>query len=192
MANQAINRVTIPTDLVGEKVYLRETLLSDCNDVYLAWLNDDDVSRFLETRFSPQSIETITEFVSKTNSMPDSYLCAIIHRESGRHIGNIKVGPIHPFYRRADISYFIGDRSVWGQGCGSEAVALMTCFAFRDLRVHKLKAFVREFNIGSRKVLEHNGYQLEGMLKKEERYDASSEWEDVFVFGLLSTDYSDR
>lgn len=167
---------------------LRETLLSDCNETYLSWLNDDEVNRFLETRFSPQSIDTITEFVRKTNSGTDAYLCAIIHRGSGRHIGNIKVGPIHPFYKRADISYFVGDRSAWGQGCGSEAVALMTRFAFQELGVRKLKAFVREFNVGSRKVLENNGYQLEGVLKKEERYDDDSEWEDIFVYGLISDD----
>ena len=184
-----MNRVAVPADLVGEKVCLREALLSDCNDHYLGWLNDIEVNRFLETRLAPQSIETITEFVHKTNSSSDSYLCAIIHLESGRHIGNIKVGPIHPHYRRADISYFIGDRSVWGQGCSSEAVALMTRFTFRDLGVRKLKAFVREFNVGSRKVLERNDYMLEGVLKNEERYDENSEWEDIFVYGLLSGGY---
>ncbi len=189
MTDVVEKRVTVPADLAGEKVRLRETLLSDCNETYLSWLNDPEVNRFLETRFSSQNIETIAEFVRKTNSTVDSYLCAIIHRESGQHIGNIKVGPIHPFYRRADISYFVGDRSVWGQGCGSEAVALMTRFAFRDLGVRKLKAFVREFNAGSRRLLENNGYQLEGVLKKEERYDAESEWEDIFVYGLIVDDY---
>jgi len=148
-----MKRVIIPDDLQGDVVCLRETLLSDCNATYLGWLNDKEVNRYLETRFSPQNIKTITEFVHKTNTTPDSYLCAIVHKQSGRHVGNVKVGPIHPCYRRADISYFIGDRSVWGQGCGTEAIALMTRFAFRDLGVRKLKAFVRAFNFGSSKVL---------------------------------------
>jgi RimJ/RimL family protein N-acetyltransferase len=166
-------------------VRLRETQVSDCNETYLSWLNDIEVNRFLETRLSPQSIETITEFVRKTNSTQDSYLCAIIHLESGKHIGNIKVGPIHPFYQWADVSYFIGDRSVWGEGCASEAVSLMIRFAFRDLGVRKLKASHMEFNSGSRKVLQNNGFQLEGVLRKEVRVDRSSQWEDVLVYGLL-------
>ncbi len=185
-------RVKVPSDLVGEKVSLRETQVSDCNEIYLSWLNDVEVNRFLETRLSAQSIETITEFVRKTNSTSDSYLCAIIHLESGKHIGNIKVGPIHPFYQRADVSYFIGERSVWGEGCASEAVALMTRFAFRDLGLRKLKASHMEKNVGSGRVLQNNGFQLEGVLRKEARYDENSEWEDVLVYGLLSDEYSVR
>ncbi len=187
-----MSRVKVPSDLVGDKVRLRETWVSDCNETYLSWLNDVEVNRFLETRLSAQSIETITEFVQKTNSTSDSYLCAIIHLESEKHIGNIKVGPIHPFYRRADISYFIGERSTWGGGCASEAVALMTRFAFRDLGLHKLKASYMEKNAGSGRVLQNNGFKLEGVLRKEARYDENSEWEDVLVYGLLRDEYLAR
>jgi len=184
-----VKRIQIPEDLIGDKVLLREVMLSDCNDSYLNWLNDPEVNRFLETRFSVQSINAISDFVCKMNSTSDTYLCAIIHRKSEQHIGNIKVGPIHPFYRRADLSYFIGNHSMWGHGCGSEAVEIMTRFAFRDLGVRKLKAFIREFNVGSRRVLERNGFQLEGVLKKEERYERGSEWEDVYAYGLFADDF---
>ena len=184
-----MDRLPIPTDLVGEKVYLRETKLSDCNDIYLGWLKDKEVIRFLETRFYKQTLNTIRDFVEKTNSSNDSYLCAIIDIERDKHIGNIKVGPIHPFYRRAEISYFIGDRTAWGKGCASEAVSLMTKFSFRDLNVHKLRGLVREFNFGSRKVLENNGYRLEGILKTEEKYEQDSEWEDVYSYAILDEEY---
>ena len=184
-----MSRIQIPTDLIGRNVYLRETALDDCNQNYLGWLNDEESNRYFDTRLSKQSLKTIYEFIEKTNSSVDSYLCAIVNKKSGNHIGNVKVGPIHPFYKRAEISYFIGDKSQRGKGCATEAVALMTKFAFRDLKVHKLRGLVREFNIGSKIVLEKNGYVLEGILRKEEKYDQNSEWEDVYSYALLNNEY---
>lgn len=185
-----MKRALVPNNLSGKNIYLRETHLNDCNENYLSWLNDPESSRFLETRFANQSLNSIYDFVNKTNSSVDSYLCAIIDVHSDMHIGNIKVGPIHPFYKRAEISYFIGEKSYWGRGYATEAVSLMTKFAFRDLKLHKLRGLVREFNVGSKKVLEKNGYILEGVLRKEERFDKNSVWEDIYSYALLSSEYN--
>jgi RimJ/RimL family protein N-acetyltransferase len=180
-----LERINIPSDLIGHKVYLRCLKLEDCQEYYVSWLNDPEVNQFLETRFYPQSIESIKDFVSKTNNSNHSYLCAIVTVKEGRHIGNIKVGPLHPFYKRIDISYFIGDRDSWGKGYASEAVWLMTKFAFRDLEAHKVKGLVREYNLGSRKVLEKVGFKLEGILKSEEKLSQDSPWEDVYCYAMF-------
>ena len=102
------------------------------------------------------------------------------------HIGNIKVGPVHSHYARADISYFIGDRTAWGQGFGGEAVQLMTDIAFKQLSVRKLRALAREANLASQRVLEKAGYHLEATFKDEERRDPGANWEDVKCFVKFS------
>ena len=33
----------------GNKIYLRDVCFNDVNDTYYSWLNDSDVSQFLET-----------------------------------------------------------------------------------------------------------------------------------------------
>ena len=52
--------------------------------------------------------------------------------EDGRHIGNIKLGPIQWLHRRADLSLFIGDKSCWSLGYASEAIGLVRDWAFRS------------------------------------------------------------
>ena len=98
----------------GEKINLRTVEISDCKQYYLDWLNDKEVNQYLETRWTKQSIDKIKDFVQSIRDSRDSYLFAIIFK--GKHVGNIKIGPIHLKYKCADISYFIGDKTVWGGG----------------------------------------------------------------------------
>ncbi len=53
----------------------------------------------------------------------------------------------------------------WGNGYGTETVSLMNNFAFESLNLHKLHAHVVDSNIGSNRVLEKNGFELEGRFK---------------------------
>ena len=83
-----------------------------------------------------------------------------------RHIGNIKLGPIHWLHRRADLSLFIGERKYWGQGYASEAIALVRDWAFRELDLQKLNAGIYSGNHGSRRAFEKCGFELEGTLRQ--------------------------
>ncbi len=69
-------------------------------------------------------------------------------------------------YRKsAEIGYWIGE-SYWGKGIATKAIKLITKYGFEDLKLVRIHAGVFEFNIGSMKVLEKNGYKKEGVFKK--------------------------
>jgi RimJ/RimL family protein N-acetyltransferase len=69
-------------------------------------------------------------------------------------------------YRKtAEIGYWIGE-PYWGQGIASKAVGLLVHHAFNELEMVRLYAGVFEFNLGSMRVLEKNGFQKEGISKK--------------------------
>ena len=61
----------------------------------------------------------------------------------------------------AEIGY-VFHKEHWGKGYGTESVALMSDFAFESLNLHKLHVSVVDANIGSARILERNGYELEG------------------------------
>ena len=42
----------------------------------------------------------------------------------GRHIGNIKIGPVHSYHRRARIGLLIGEKEFWNRGYATEAIKL--------------------------------------------------------------------
>ena len=172
--------------LKGEKVYLRTIELSDCTETYLNWLNDKEVNQYLETRWTEQTIEKIKDFVQSIRESSHSYLFAVIFEN--KHVGNIKIGPIHPIYKCADVSYFIGDKTVWGKGIATEAIKLVTDFGFNVLGLNKLSAGAYENNIGSRNALLKNHYRQEGVFRKKYFLTSPDNYCDLYEFGILKSD----
>jgi [ribosomal protein S5]-alanine N-acetyltransferase len=69
-------------------------------------------------------------------------------------------------YRKtAEIGYWIAEQ-FWGRGIATEAVKLITACAFRSFDIVRLQAEVFEHNKASMKVLEKNGFTLEGVHRK--------------------------
>ena len=176
-----------PIPINGQQISLRTVELAECNATYLGWLNDPDVNQYLETRWEEQSVEKIKAFVQEMRESPSNYLFAI-HWE-GRHVGNIKIGPIHPVYRRADVSYFIGDTSAWGRGIATEAVRLVTHFGFRTLGLHRCQAGVLAPNVASRKALERNGYRKEATYRDMVFLRPGSPYIDSYFYGILAHEW---
>ncbi|MBS2020289.1 MAG: GNAT family N-acetyltransferase [Deltaproteobacteria bacterium] len=172
----------------GDRVYLRLVELSDCTDRYVAWLADPEVNKYLETRYAEQTLEMIRSFVGGMIESPHSYLFAICEMNGGRHVGNVKIGPIVPRHLFADVSYFIGEREAWGKGYGTEAVRLVTKIGFERLGLHRCQAGLYESNVGSHRLLEKAGYTYEGRLSKQLRIE--DRWEDHVWFGALKDQWS--
>ncbi len=65
----------------------------------------------------------------------------------------------------AEVGYWLGEK-YWGKGITTSALNGITEYAFDKLKLERLFAVPLEENIPSRKVLENNGFILEGILKK--------------------------
>jgi len=173
--------------LVGRNVYLRLLEMSDCGERYLTWLRDPEVNRFLETRWVEQTDATIKDFVTEMRRGPDNYLFGIVHLETERHIGNIKVGAVNHIHKHCEVGYFIGDREMWGKGIATEAIRLATQFAFERLDLHRAQAVVDVDNPASAKALERVGYTREGTMR--EKLFMDGRWNDQFLYGILRADF---
>jgi [ribosomal protein S5]-alanine N-acetyltransferase len=174
--------------LKGDTIFLRVVDLNDCNQTYLNWLNDVDVNKFLETRWNKQSLESIKSFVEEMRKSEHSYLFAI--NIDDKHIGNIKIGPIHAIYKYADVSYFIGDKSQWGKGIATEAIKLITDFGFTILGLNRLQAGAYEYNIGSQRALEKNGYKKEAVYRKKSFIHLGDEYCNSYMYGILKDEWT--
>ena len=172
--------------LQGNGVTLRPVTTADCNDAYVKWLNDSSVNQFLETRFVEQTLTSIKAFVSSCTTDPSTYLFAIIENATDRHIGNIKLGPINHFHDFTHLSYFIGEKSTWGKGYATEAIALASHFAFHTLKLNSIRAGAYETNIGSIKALQKCGYTLMGRFPSSLK--CHGQYQDHLWFYLLKAD----
>jgi RimJ/RimL family protein N-acetyltransferase len=173
--------------LATARLVLRELTAADCSDAYVGWLADPEINRFLETRHSVQDAASVAAFVEGVRARDNEFLFGLFLREEdGRHIGNIKVGPIHPYHRVADISLFVGDRASWGRGYAAEAIAGLSRYAFETLGVLKLSASMYSPNQGSRHAFLKAGYREEGL--RRGHYRLGDERCDVIELGLLPAD----
>ena len=68
----------------------------------------------------------------------------------------------------AEIGYWLA-RPFWGQGIMTEVVRALCGFAFAEWKLVRITAHVFDFNAASARVLEKNGFSLEGLLRKHHR-----------------------
>ena len=75
------------------------------------------------------------------------------------------VGLVNIEGHEAEIGYWLG-RTYWGKGIMSEAIKVVTKFAFSKLGRARVYAYIFPFNKASMRVLEKAGYKFEGILRK--------------------------
>jgi RimJ/RimL family protein N-acetyltransferase len=182
--------VVYETPIRGKGITLRPLTLADCEGGYHRWLNDPEINRFLESRHSAQTLEDAQRFVLDVRQSPDSYIFAVTRNGDGRHIGNIKIGPIHPRYNHAFIGYLIGERTEWGKGRATEAICLATGLCFGELGLNKVVAGVIAPNIGSIRALEKAGFRQEGRFREDVLIDG--EYKDTYRYGILRKEFDGR
>ena len=146
-----------------EEIILKKlNLRKDISKNYLGWLNDSEVQKYTEQNYKKHSLIDIRNFVKKKNESKKEFLYGIFLKKNNLdiHIGNIKLGPINFKLKSAQISYFIGEKELWGNGYATLAIKEIIKVA-KKKGIKKLKAGLYVKNISSKKVLIKNGFKKE-------------------------------
>jgi RimJ/RimL family protein N-acetyltransferase len=168
----------------GQNIYLREVRDSDVNERYYAWMNDHEITQYLETRFYPNSVATIAAFVKSRDGDPNNVFLAIVQKSTDQHIGNVKVGPINWIHRTAEIGILLGEKKDWGKGFAAETLDLVSHYAFDKLNLRKLTAGCYGNNKGSEKAFIKAGFVVEGVRKSH--FFCNGEYVDYVLLGLFN------
>jgi hypothetical protein len=90
----------------------------DITQKYVSWMNDKSVHPFSVQKFKKHNIKNVKKYVRDINKSKNIFLFGIFlkNKSSLNHIGNIKLGPIHKYYKSSFISYFIGDKKFLKKG----------------------------------------------------------------------------
>jgi RimJ/RimL family protein N-acetyltransferase len=162
-----------PSDIEGPRLRLRAMAEADAGPNYVRWMNDPDIVRYTESRFTDHTIEDIRRYIRATRDDPNSLLLAMVITNDQRHIGNIKIGPVDWHHRTGDIGLLIGNADCWGQGYASEAIAALAGYAFTALGLEKLTAGVYAPNVGCIRAFERAGFTREGVCRSQYRFEDS-------------------
>ena len=176
-----------PTFLLGERTRLRPLSVADIDGPYLSWFNDPEVSRLTSHHVFPYTREQALEWVAALAGRRDALVLAI--ERDGRHVGNISLQEIDPVGRTAELAIVL-DRSVWGEGVGSEAAELIVGHGFKALNLHRISCGTVAANHGMRRLAERLGMSQEGVRRDAVWTDGAHH--DVIEYGLLASEWQER
>lgn len=116
-------------------------------------------------------------------SLTDRRYMAIEDIDTGEHIGNVWLWAIDETDRKAELRIVVGAAGHAGRGGGTEAIRLMSEFAFEKLDLRRVYAYVLGFNERARRAFEKAGFTLEGVLKGDRLTDRGPV--DAYLFGRI-------
>lgn len=152
--------------LKSKRIILRSARESDAKDIQKN-INDFEVYRYTANIPHPYKLKHVVDFIKKCKKElkeKKKYYFIIIFE--GKLVGGIDLHNVDLKNKNAEIGYWLG-RKYWNKGIMTESLKLLLDFTFKKLKLHKLKARVFEPNIASKRVLEKNGFKVEGFFKDE-------------------------
>lgn len=133
-------------------------------------MNDQKVYKYLETR-GQYTIEKLIEYLSDVE-VKDILFWAIIIKDSGKHIGNIKIDPVNIIHGLGEYGIMMGEKTEWGKGYAFEASKMVIEYCFETLDIRKLNLGVVEENISAVNLYKKLGFEIEGVHKHHLLYDS--------------------
>lgn len=179
----SMKKNTTTTYIAGERIVLRPLVLSDVGPTYLGWMNDPQIQKFTRRRGTKTTLQELRSFVRASKNSGDVHL-AIITTE-GQHIGNIFLNAVNLKNKSADLSIMIGDPRAQGKGYAQEAISLLTAYAFKKLKLHRMSA--GSPNPRFTKVVEKLGWKKEGV--EREAFKLGSTYSDIERWSILHDEY---
>ena len=153
-------------------------------EVMHRYVSDPEVKRFIGWPLMETLLQTqahIEELLRREAAGTHLY-ASIVWRQTGEHVGTAMLFGFDHTVKNAELGYVLS-RAHWGKGIGTETVALICGFAFETLKLHRLTARVVRENIPSARVLEKNGFSLEGCQK--ENCLIEGRYSDTLLYGRV-------
>jgi RimJ/RimL family protein N-acetyltransferase len=125
--------------------------------------NNLNVARQLRDRFPhPYTRADAVTFLKSAAAALPTNLAIDVDGEAAGGIGFVRGTDVERF--GAEIGYWLGE-AFWGRGIITEALELVTAYAFEQFDLLRLYALPFADNAGSIRVLEKAGYTREGVLR---------------------------
>lgn len=158
-------------DLVGDLVRLRAPRSLDAEPL-LAIRSHPEVARFSgPPALRPATLDRVRESLQRRG--PEEVQWVVDRPSDLAVIGSGLLSRIDFRNRNAWLGIELGPPCRWGHGYGSEAVTLITRFAFRQLGMEKVYVSVLESNERAMRVCRRAGYEVEAVLERHQLFEGN-------------------
>jgi RimJ/RimL family protein N-acetyltransferase len=152
-----------PVRIAGDRCAVRAWKLRDA-EALVRHANNENVSKQLRDRFPhPYTMSAARGFLEHIITVrPVTNFAIEVEGEPAGGIGFATGSDVERF--SAEIGYWLGE-SYWGRGIVTEALSLVTDYAFTHMNILRLFALPFADNVASARVLDKAGYVPEGLLR---------------------------
>lgn len=153
--------------LRGNNLFIKGLEQDDLIDRH-QWLNDPEVTKFFTNLSSiPISKTELATWYENVSHKKSQELHFSIFSGESKHIGGAQLKSIDWKNRSAELGIFIGEKSEWGKGYGTEATNLLTHYGFNELNLHRIWLRVDSDNLVALKCYQKAGFSQEGIFREE-------------------------
>ncbi|HTX93221.1 MAG TPA: GNAT family protein [Anaerolineales bacterium] len=180
--------------IYGDRTRLRRDERSDIPR-FLEWLNDPEAVQYLGVLNLPMSMANEEEWFEHMLGLPrQEQPFAIEIREpspsgeSWRLIGNCGFMDFNQVVHSAEVGIFIGDKSYWNKGYGTEVMRLLLQVGFGTLNLNRIFLRVDQANLGGIHAYEKAGFVHEGRMR--EAAFRNGQYSDMLLMSVLRSEWT--
>ena len=123
--------------MTGRQIYIRGLERSDL-PAMVEWINDNDVTWLMFTGLRPASAELLAEQREQEQRSANDIVFAVCDRENDNFIGTTGLYGVNWVMRTAEFRVFIGNKTFWDRGIGTDCTRLMVVYGFDKLNLNKV------------------------------------------------------
>lgn len=177
--------------ITGNRVRLRAVEHKDL-PLFVAWLNDPEVTQGL-TVYLPLSNAHEEKWFENMIDRPmdeQPMVIEVLQDDSWRPVGNCGFHNLDWRCKSAEVGIFIGEKEMWNQGFGSEAMRLLLMHGFETLNLNRIALDVYATNPRAIRSYEKVGFQLEG--RKRQAMFKAGQYIDILLMSVLRSEWQSR
>lgn len=157
--------------------------------IFVRWFNDSETLSFLSMR-APMSVPMEEAWFNHMVEQQgkDAYHFTMCRLEDDKPIGTLGLFQVDTVNGNAGIGISIGEKQLWGQGYGTDAMFALLDFGFGQLRLERMWLEVYDFNDRGRRSYEKCGFVLEGT--ERHAIFKRGEYHDVHLMSILRDEWA--
>jgi ribosomal-protein-alanine N-acetyltransferase len=173
--------------ITTSRLILRELTIEDAAVLHTYW-SDPEVLEYLSLEPFANIQESLDMIEILKNLYGDNQGArwVITAKDSGKVLGTCGFHNFKSEHCRVEMGYELG-KEYWRQGIMTEALQAIIHYGFATMQYNRIEAFVNFGNIKSQKILEKNGFKLDGLLREYEFN--RGKFVDQYCYSLLKSEH---
>lgn len=175
-------------EIETDRLLLRKFKLSDAEEMYKNWANDDNVTRYITwpTHKDIEETRRVVEGYVNDSARDNYYHWCIVLKETNEAVGSIGAFRLYDDLKLFEIGYCIG-KKFWNKDITTEAMKALIKFFFEEVGVNRIEARHDVKNPASGRVMIKSGLKFEGILRQAGKNNTGIN--DMAVYAILKEEW---